>query len=244
MTMVARPQKTALILAQRIVSDVQRAGLVPGDKLQSERLMMEQYDVGRGTLREALRYLEFQGLLSFKPGPGGGPVVQKPGAESLAATLALLLQFDGAPYRVVAEARAAFEPLMARLAAERISADRLGELEKTLIDMENGLLDNEVYLDSNRRFHDVIAWASGNSLFGFLIDVMVGSMDMSGASHGIQYPTDKRKAVLAAHRTIYEAIEKGDPSSAEGAMEAHIQEYFTYAVRRFPDAMDRLIVWG
>jgi GntR family transcriptional repressor for pyruvate dehydrogenase complex len=244
MTMVARPQKTALILAQRIVRDVHREGLSPGDKLQSERLMMEQYDVGRGTLREALRYLEFQGLLSFKPGPGGGPVIEKPGAESLAATLALLLQFDGAPYRVVAEARAAFEPLMARLAAERITRDRLGELQQTLVDMEDGLQDNEAYLDSNRRFHDVIAWASGNSLFGFLIDVMVGSMDMSGASHGIQYPAKKRQAVLTAHRNIYLAIEKGDPGSAEEAMESHIQEYFNYAVRRFPDAMDRLIVWG
>jgi DNA-binding FadR family transcriptional regulator len=244
MTMVARPQKTALILAQRIVGDVQRGGLAPGDKLPSERLMMEQYDVGRGTLREALRYLEFQGLLSFKPGPGGGPVVQKPGADSLAATLSLLLQFDGAPYRVIAEARAAFEPLMARLAAERITADRLGELEKTLIDMENGLEDNEAYLDANTRFHDVIAWASDNSLFGFLVDVMVGSMDLSGAAHGIQYPTTKRRAVLTAHRNIFEAIEKGDPAGAEDAMQSHIQEYFDYARRRFPEAMDRLIVWG
>ena len=92
MTAVARPKKTALILAQRIVRDIHRLRLEPGDKLPAEKLMMEQYDAGRGTLRESLRYLELQGVLSFKPGPGGGPVVEKPGAESLAATLALLLQ--------------------------------------------------------------------------------------------------------------------------------------------------------
>lgn len=243
MSLAVKPQKTALILAQRIVRDIQKGGLAPGDKLPPERLMMEEYDAGRGTLRESLRFLELQGLLSFKPGPGGGPVVEKPGADSLAATLTLLLQFDGAPYRVIVEARSAFEPLMARLAAERITPDRLKELERSVLDMEENLDDNAAYLESNERFHDVIAWASGNSLFGFLIDVMVGSMDISGAAHGIEYPVRRRQAVLKAHRSIYEAIETGDSGLAEQSMESHIGEYVTYAMRKFPSAMDRLITW-
>ena len=243
MSLAIKPQKTALILAQRIVRDIHKGGIAPGDKLPPEKLMMEQYDAGRGTLRESLRFLELQGLLSFKPGPGGGPVVEKPGADALAATLALLLQFDGAPYRVIAEARAAFEPLMARLAAERITPERLKELERSVVDMEENIDDNAIYLESNERFHDVIAWASGNSLFGFLIDVMVGSMDLSGAAHGIQYPPRRRQAVLKAHRSIYEAIEAGDAGRAEKSMEIHIGEYVTYAMRKFPEAMDRQITW-
>ena len=87
--------------------------------------MLEEYQVGRGTLRESLRFLELQGIISLKPGPGGGPVVERPEATSLATSLMLLLQFADAQYRVVAEARVALEPTMARLAAERMTAESL-----------------------------------------------------------------------------------------------------------------------
>src|SRR4051812_17506063 len=126
MTHSIRPQKMALIVAQRIVRDIERQGLGPGDKLPPERMMMENYEAGRGTLRESLRFLELQGVLSFKPGPGGGPVIEKPSAENLATTLTLLLQFDDARYRVIAEAREAFEPVMAQLAARRITPEHPG----------------------------------------------------------------------------------------------------------------------
>lgn len=240
---VARPKKTALILAQRIVRDIDRLGLEPGDKMPPEKLMMEQYDAGRGTLRESLRYLELQGLLSFKPGPGGGPVVEKPGADALAATLALLLQFDHAPYRVIAEARSAFEPLMAALAAQRVTPQRLAELEANVAAMEADIDDIPRYLEHNEQFHDTIAWASENSLFGFLIDVMVGSMDLSGASQGIQYSLRQRRAVLKAHTGILDAIRDGDAGLAESSMRAHIDEYVTHAQRKYPEAMERLITW-
>ncbi|MBT0772514.1 FadR family transcriptional regulator [Kineosporia sp. J2-2] len=239
-----KPQKTALLLAQRIVRDIEQQGLGPGEKLPPERLMMDSYDAGRGTLRESLRFLELQGVLSFKPGPGGGPVIRRPTADSLGTTLALLLQFDHARYRVVVEARAAFEPLMAQLAAERITADRLGELEQTLVDMEAGLTDAEVYLDANRRFHRTIAWASDNSLFGFLVDAMVGAMDISGHTQGIEYPARRRQSVLKAHRGIYEAIAGARPAEAGEAMGAHVGEYLAYAERKYPEALDKPITWN
>jgi GntR family transcriptional repressor for pyruvate dehydrogenase complex len=238
-----RPKKTALILAQRIVKDIERQCLGPGDKLPAEKLMMESYGAGRGTLRESLRFLELQGVLSFKQGPGGGPVIEKPTADNLATTLTLLLQFEHAPYRVIAEARAAFEPVMAQLAAERIGEDGLKRLEQSLTEMEADIDSTERYLATNAEFHNTIAWSSGNSLFGFLIDAMVGAMDISGASHGIRYPTRRRQAVLAAHREIFEAIKAGDRTLAGESMSKHIDEYFTYAQRKFPQALNQLITW-
>ena len=243
MTSAIRPQKMALIVAQRIVRDIERQGLGPGDKLPPERMMMETYEAGRGTLRESLRFLELQGVLSFKPGPGGGPVIEKPTAENLATTLTLLLQFDDARYRVIAEAREAFEPVMAQLAASRITPERLKELEQSVTDMADGLADVETYLDANRRFHNVIAWASGNALFGHLVDVMGGAMDISGAAQGIEYPAKRRQAVLKAHQEIFEAIRDSEPEQAEKSMRAHIDEYLTYASRKFPDALNKPIRW-
>ena len=153
------------------------------------------------------------------------------------------MQFDHARYRVMSEARQAFEPLMAQLAAQRIEAKELAELEQTLFDMETDIGDVDAYLFNNRRFHEIIAWASGNSLFGFLIDVMVGTMDISGATQGIEYPVRRRNAVLAAHRRIYETIRVGDSEQAGEAMRGHVAEYVTYAERKFPVALDKLIKW-
>lgn len=243
MTHSTRPQKLALIVAQRIVRDIERLGLGPKEKLPPERIMMETYEVGRGTLRESLRFLELQGVLSVRPGPGGGPVIEKPNAENLATTLTLLLQWDGARYQVISEARGALEPVMASLAASRITAEQLQELERSLADMSDDLEDVEVYLDANRRFHNVVAWASGNALFGHLIEVMVGAMDISGAAHGIQYPVKRRQAVLQAHQEIFEAISAADSEQAEKSMRAHIDEYLLYASRKYPEALTKRIRW-
>jgi GntR family transcriptional repressor for pyruvate dehydrogenase complex len=238
-----RPRKTALLIAQRIVRDIDQNNLGPGDRLPPERVMTQTYEAGRGTLRESLRFLELEGVLSFKPGPGGGPVIETPDASNLATTLTLLMQFGQARYRVVSEARQAFEPLMAQLAAERIDAKELAELEQNLFDMETDIADIDAYLFNNRRFHEIIAWASGNSLFGYLVDVMVGAMDISGAAQGIEYPVRRRNAVLAAHRRIYDTIRDGDSAQAGEAMRRHVAEYVTYAERKFPAALDNLIKW-
>ena len=103
----ARPPKAAMLVAQRIIRDVISAQLKPGDLLLPERTMLERYQTGRGTLREALRLLEFQGVISLKPGPRGGPVLQRPSATHLASTLVLLLQLKEAPFRSIVEVRSA-----------------------------------------------------------------------------------------------------------------------------------------
>jgi GntR family transcriptional repressor for pyruvate dehydrogenase complex len=237
----ARPPKTALLLAQRIVRDIDQQGLRPGDKLPSERLMMDSYDAGRGTLRESLRFLELQGVLSLKPGPGGGPVIQKPNADHLATTLAVMLQFDHARYGMIAEARAAFEPVVAQLAAERITGARLAELARTLSDMQAHLNDAGAFQEADRRFHRIVAWASQNSVFGFLVDVLAGGM--ASTLPDADQPVLRRRLILAAHQRIHDAIASSSPAEAGAAMRSHIQEVLAYAARKSPEALDRPVTW-
>src|SRR2546423_1572464 len=157
-----RPPKAAMLIAQRIVRDLVRAGLQPGDLLPPERAMLETYETGRGTLREALRLLEFQGVIALKPGPRGGPVLLSPDASHLASTVVLLMQLKQAPFRTIVEVRLALEPMISRLAAERISDESMAELGKTIDQMRDHLDDQEQFLEANQRFHDIIAWSSGN----------------------------------------------------------------------------------
>lgn len=236
-----RPPKAAMLVAQRIVRDVVRGGLRPGDLLPPERTMLEKYETGRGTLREALRLLEFQGVIALKPGPRGGPVLLDPDASHLANTVVLLMQLKEAPFRTIVEVRSALEPMISSLAAERISDESLSDLGGTIEQMRKNLGDQHVFLDANKRFHDIIAWSSGNALFGYIVDSLLGIMD--GTIIGIDYPSPRRAAILKAHESIYEAISARDEKEAEARMRKHIDEYERYAQRKFPEVLDHVIQW-
>lgn len=241
-TTAMRPQKTAMLLAQRIVSDINRRGNTVGDRLPPERVMLEEYDVGRGTLRESLRFLELQGVIALKPGPGGGPVVQSPDSTALATSLTLLLQFANAPFRTIAEARGGLEPMMAQLAAQRMNDEQLADLKASVDTMYDNLGDQSIFLEENKRFHDVIAHGSGNAMFGHLVDALLGILD--GSAIGIDYPEVRRTAVHKAHLSIYEAIAAKDPVQSAAAMQDHIDQYLKYAEKKFPDVLAAPIVWG
>jgi DNA-binding FadR family transcriptional regulator len=221
-----RPPKAAMLVAQRIVRDALRDNLKPGDLLLPERTMLEKYQTGRGTLREALRLLEFQGVIALKPGPRGGPVLQSPDASHLASTVVLLMQMKEAPFRTIVEVRSAMEPMISSLAASRMSAE---------ID------DQHSFLDANKRFHDIIAWSSGNTLFGYIIDSLLGIMD--GTVLGVDYPSPRRAAILKAHESIFEALKSRDPEASEARMREHIEEYERYAERKFPQVLKEVVPW-
>jgi len=237
-----RPQKTAILVAQRIVDDISEQGRQVGDRLSPERVMLEEYQVGRGTLRESLRFLELQGVISLKPGPGGGPIVEKPDASHLATSLILLLQFERAPFRSILETRTALEPLMARLASQRIDAERLTQLKESVTTMAQHISDQHVFLETNKSFHDIIAWGSGNTVFAYLVDALLGILD--GSVLGIDYPEHRRITVLKRHSSIYEAIAATDGDVAEDSMRQHIAEMTRYLEKKFAATMDAPVTWS
>jgi len=229
-----------MLVAGRIVRDIGRAGLRPGDLLPPERAMLETYETGRGTLREALRLLEFQGVIALKPGPGGGPILLNPAASHLASTLQLLMQLNQAPYRVVVEARLAIEPVISRFAAEQISDESLTDLAGSVTQARDSSGPDQ-FRDAARRFHGVIAWSSGNVMFGYLLEALLGILD--GTAIGIDDSSDRRAAILRAHEEIYAAIARHDAAAAGEGMHGHIEAYSRYAQRKFPEILDQTVTW-
>jgi GntR family transcriptional regulator, transcriptional repressor for pyruvate dehydrogenase complex len=230
-----------MLVAHRIVSDIVRAGLPPGSALQSEREMLLHYEVGRGTLREAVRFLELQGVLNIKIGPGGGPVVTTPDARHLANALSLQLQFAGTPFRAVVEARLLLEPVIAAHGAGRPNVQAIEELGQCVDRMVDRLDDPDTFLKENARFHDLVALASGNLLLWYILSSLHWIID--GSVLGVDYPEKQRRAVVTAHRGIYEAIRDGHAERAESSMRAHMEEYVTYLERRYPRVMNQVVPW-
>src|SRR3984957_7787280 len=236
-----RPQKAAMLIAQRIVHDAWRDHVQPGDLLPAERLMLERYEIGRGTLREALRLLEFEGDITLKRGPKSGPVLTGPHPSHLDSTFILLMQLKSTPFRSIVEVRSAIEPMISSLAAARMTDKGITELGDTISKMRDNLNDQDIFFEANRSFHDIIAWSSGNPLLSYIVDSLLSIMD--GTVIGIDYPDPRRKAILEAHTEIHKAIAARDPAAASYRMQQHLEAYVRYAERRHPDALDRVIPW-
>ncbi len=237
----SKPQKTAMIVAKAIVREITQQGYAAGHRLPAEHEMIQHYRVGRGTLREALRYLELQGVLEIRPGLGGGPVVRQPDSRHLASTLALLMQFAGTPFRAVVDARIVLEPAMAAEAVQRISDEQLAELRASVEAMGVGLADRDVFLQENDRFHAIIAFASGNPIFGNLQASLHWITD--GTVLGVEYPVRRRKDVLAAHDRVCLALEQRDPDQARALMAQHMQNFLRYLERHYPELLKRQLAW-
>lgn len=236
-----RPQKTAMLLAQRIVGDIADRGLRPGTPLLAERDMLEHYGVARGTLREALRFLEIQGVITIKTGPGGGPVVAEPSSRPLASTTALLLQLTGTPFQTVLEARMVLEPVLAAKAAVRIGDDDLERLHESVRRMREHLDDVDYFLEENERFHSIIAQAADNELFA----LMIGSLNWitDATPLGVEYTPEARETVAKEHSRIYQAIAARDADRASAAMGVHISDFAAYVQRYYPRIVDEPLRW-
>jgi DNA-binding FadR family transcriptional regulator len=236
-----RPKKTATLIAQRIADEITERQLEPGMVLPPERDMLVEYGVGRGSLREALRLLELHGIISIKPGPGGGPVVSEPNAMLLANSLAPLLQVARTPFRAIVEARMLLEPQMAAQAAARATPEQIESIAQSVSSMEDRLDDIGNFLRENARFHDLVAASSGNAVFRYVLTSLHWITD--GTPLGVEYDEGRRKAVTEAHARIYRAIKARNAVTAHDAMERHLREFTRYIERFYPRLMERPIRW-
>lgn len=238
---IDRPRKQAMITAQRIVQDIAAGSLQPGDQLPPEKEMLRQYEIGRGTLREALRVLELQGVVIIRPGPGGGPQVASPDSRHLASTLALLMQFADTPFRAVIEARFEIEPVTAALCAQRADKELASEISGSVDRMATHVNNFAEFIEENRRFHNMVAWGSGNPLFGYFINSLHWITD--GTVLGVDYPQQFRHLVVEAHRNIADAIVARDPDAARLAMFHHMKDSERYFEKKYATQLDETLSW-
>lgn len=238
--MAQRTEKVAESIARQILQDIQRHRREPGAMLAPESTMVEQFGVGRGSLREALRILEVNGLVTLKPGPRGGPVVAAHDAGNFGKMMTLHLQSLGATYRQLLEARVEHEVVLARKAAEQ-PGDSAGKLVRASLDPAQPASGDQQYARVTSSFHRAVGLASGNPVLALMADSIYAIWSVRVAE--VLYPTDERPHVIQEHEAITRAIEKRDPRRAERLMREHMAEYVEYCEKRYPARMDDLVDW-
>jgi len=238
-----RADKISEILARQIVRDLARERLDSGAMLPPEAAMLRRLQVGRASLREALRILEVYGLITIKPGPGGGPIVHAPTSREFARTACFYFNVRGATLHDLLEARRSLEPLLARLAATAQNPVAIARLLETL-DAGETARDNE---DAGRwrrhvmEFHGFVAAASGNNileLFGqSLRDLFNERVVERVMGIGDRVEVDRE------HRAIATAIAAGQADVAQRLMAAHMNTFTEIAVRVIEGLLEDVIDW-
>jgi GntR family transcriptional regulator, transcriptional repressor for pyruvate dehydrogenase complex len=229
---INKTQHVARLLLNRIID----AGLRPGSSFGTEAELLEQLDVSRPTLREGLRILESQGVLTLRPGPGGGIIVSKPTIDVLAHALSVYLRLNNVPFIEILRARIAIEPALARDAALYGSAQDFEEMEQTIERLEAAGDDNEAVYRENRNFHDALARAANNpvlELFWSTIRVLA-----SGEGAGLKYTARNRRHIISSHKGILEACRKRDGETAQRLMSSHLGELDVLIKTSFQDQLD------
>jgi GntR family transcriptional repressor for pyruvate dehydrogenase complex len=236
-----RKDKLSTRVAQTVLRDITRNGLTLGDHLPNESAMLDEYGVGRGTLREALRVLETLGLISLKPGPRGGPVVESVHPEDFGRVVSLFCQFAGVTYREVVEARLILEPVAARLAAERQAATADSRDLLALANGGSNATDVEEYLSTTGSFHASVVALSGNSLVTLVCQSLAAIY--RDRVRGVIFPEQGQQQVHATHSDIAAAIVKGDGALSESLMANHMVEYAGFVAEKHPSLLDEVVTW-
>lgn len=239
MSVRRNPKRAAVRIAHKLVSQIRRRRLRPGTQLAAEHRMVEEFGVARATVREALRFLELQGALRIKAGPGGGPVVSAPGADHLASVLSLHLQFTDASFSSVVDARCAIYPVLAAQAAENATPEDIETLKESLARLHDGAHDLDLFREEARRFMSLVASASCNPVLAVLVDAL---HRMSGEA-GAGWDEKQRRSALRSYEKVIRAIESGDSEQARTIMAKSLAAAARYWERTAPDELKQPVAW-
>jgi GntR family transcriptional regulator, transcriptional repressor for pyruvate dehydrogenase complex len=218
-----KPQQVADELRALIVS----GELSEGDSLGREPDLVERFGVSRPSLREALRILEAEGLITVVRGVLGGVVVHEPDQRMTARTAALLLKARNVSLADVFEARALLEPVAARVVASGRGRKSSAAELRALIEPQLAAIDDpDAFGEANARFHERLVALAGNQTLTIVAEMLKEIVaravaEVSRADGGADTAATRRRGIRSQERLV-ELIRTGDGATAEEHWRAHM----------------------
>lgn len=211
-------------IIEQIKEAVFQKKLKPGDKLPSERQLMEQFKTSRVSVREALRSLEQFGIIEIKRGVDGGAFIRDPNTKLITNFLHDMFLLGKIRIPDMTEARLAIEPFSVRLACERITDNELERIRQNIQEAKE-CLDKGNQEDArllNLEFHRIIAHTSQNPVIFFMIDSIMDIMENNISSIPLSVKAVER--TIQYHQKIHSALKERNTSGVQDLMLKHIGE--------------------
>jgi DNA-binding FadR family transcriptional regulator len=231
--------RLAEMVADALRDRIVTGRLKDGDGLPRQEDLLAEFNVSRPSLREALRILEAEGLITVRRGNLGGAVVHSPRVGNAAYSVGLVLQSRNVPMTDLRDALKSIEPVCAGLCAGR--EDRHETVLPGLWAVHEQVVaavDDEVeFTMTSRRFHEQMVASCGNET----LILVVGALESlwssreeawaRDASETGEFPGSKsRQAGVRAHERILKSIEDGDVDRVQRQARVHLESSMLYAL--------------
>ncbi|TQM13318.1 FadR/GntR family transcriptional regulator [Pseudonocardia kunmingensis] len=213
-----RRLKVADSVAEQLERMISRGDFKPGDKLPPERVLADQFGVGRSSMREAIRVVEVNGLLRSDHGVGVFVVSN----SRRTSDLSQLLVLDEFTVPELFEVRITLERDSAGLAAKRITADEAAELQGIISGMADPDLSDEAFVSLDADLHRAIAQATKNRLLIKLHSTIEPLF--VDYSHKVITLPGRREHAHAGHCAIVDAVVGRRVRDARTAAVRHIRD--------------------
>jgi GntR family transcriptional regulator, transcriptional repressor for pyruvate dehydrogenase complex len=213
-------------LSESVADQIRQAifsGLVtPGHKLPPERELAARFETSRVALREALRALEKEGMISIKRGFGGGVFVADfdNALRALLDSLNTVVRLGQAKSGHLTEVRTILEPQIARLATLRAEARDLEALEGIVAAQEEELKTGNLSRQHDMEFHHAVAAAAHNPVLNIVVNAV--NQSIRDAILRSKLSTEMRGRVVGYHRNILDAIRSRNEKLAQSLMSEHV----------------------
>lgn len=224
-----RVPKTAELVAKQIRNAIIRGELADGDTLPAELHLIAEFEVSRPTIREAVRILESEGLVTVARGARGGARISSPNYGMIERAAGITLQSQNVTIGDIYEVRTLIEPPAARLVAERNS--------ETAVPLLRALIDDEMSKVKDRfevtplivEFHRLMIELAGNkTLIMFsqalrsLVDEHLSLAQRRSPVIDPELSERQLRFGLKSHSKLVDLIEAKDGAGAEAHWRAHM----------------------
>jgi GntR family transcriptional regulator, transcriptional repressor for pyruvate dehydrogenase complex len=223
----APPREKPQLIADELRSLIVSGELAEGEWLGKEPDLVKRFAVSRPSLREALRILETEGLITVVRGLRGGVVVHQPDERMTARTAALVLRARNVSLADVFEARSLLEPVAAReIASKRSRKAIVTELGALIDEQEQAIEDPETFGVANAKFHERLVSLVGNQTFSIvaemLNEIVARAVTAVSSADDVAGSLTTRKRGIRSQRRLLELLETGDAAAAEKHWRDHM----------------------
>lgn len=205
-------------IVDKIRSWMLKGYLKEGDLLPSERELAELFGVSRMPVSQAIKILEFLGVVQHVRGKG--VFVKKIDINKIINNIGFLIIDPGRGNVDLFEARSAIEVYAAQLAAKRRTAEDLDNMQDALLEMERNIHMKKDVNHASMRFHTALIAASKNDVLMKINEFLMDVLNFSRQE--FLKESTQQDAALAQHRKIFQAIKSADAEAAAAEMQAHL----------------------
>lgn len=214
-------EKPVDIIIKQIRDLISSGRLKPGDKLPSERMLSDRIGLGRTHVREAIKKLEFYGILRTQP--QSGTVVAGIGITALEGLISNILKIEKSDFASLVETRVILGIEAAKIAAHRRTEHDLRLIEEALEVYHQLALKGQAAVEEDFLFHLRVIESSKNPVIKSLLMLVIPQIIEYYNQMGVCTQGESMKA-YEEHVAIFEAIKDKDAETAASLMSAHFKK--------------------